>query len=244
MAASQDQTDGDLAQSYGQMIQRLMKQQAEAEEAFSYQIRDLQKHIIGVRKQRANDAEHYQEEIDSLRKQLASADLRSEGLQGRLQQLTKDIRTSATDAATDVLDQYNKTAERMPKCQFNELEEKIGQVDKAVADLKRDMTTQQDDMDVQLESLGSRLRQLKEDIYAINQEAVAKAVAESDLKGGSVVKMRGHLDEVEGHVKNMEKTSASLSERLESLERDVHRCKTTFYYFNEATKSHVERKSR
>ena len=239
MATPQDQINGD-----GQMIQDLMKQVAEIEEASSYQIRDLQKQIISLRKQHAGDAKHYEEEIGSLRTQLAMSDIRGEGLQGRVNQLTKDIRTAATDAATDVLDQYNKTGDNMPNFRFSKLEEKVSQVEKAVADAKRDTIMHQDDIDVQFESFGGRIRQLKDDIYAINQESVAKAVAESDLKGRSVVKMKGRLDELEGHTKNINKTSASLTKRLEGVEGDVSRCNTTLYYFNEATKPHVERKSR
>lgn len=248
MAASTPPADSEvlvaMVHEQGQKTQDLMKQQAETEEAFSYQIRDLQKPIISLKKQRADDVEQYEEHIRVLQKQLGTADLQIEALRTRTQQLTKDVRDSATKAATEVLDQFNKTADKMLNLRLNKQEEKGCQVEKAVEDVKRDMRTHQDDVDVQLEALGGRIRQLKDDIYSINQDTVAKAVAESDLKGRSVMRMRGRLDEVDGHLKTIDKTSASLTKRLEGLEGDVSRCKTTFYYFNEALKPHVERKSK
>lgn len=233
-----------LIHEQGQMVQDLMKQQAEAEEAFSYQIRDLQKQIISLKKQRAGDAEQYEDQIRTLQKQLGTADLQIEALRTRTQQLTGDVRDSATNAATDVLDQFNKTADPMLTLRLTKQDEKIGQLDKTVESMRRDMRTNQDDVDVQLESLSSRVRQLKDDIYAINQETVAKAVAETDLKGRSMTKMRGLLDELDGHIRTVNKTISSVTKRLDGIEGDLGRCKTTFYYFNEALKPHVERKAR
>lgn len=231
-----------LVYEQGQMIQDLMQQQAESEDASSYQIRDLQRQIIGLKKQRTDDAEHHEEQIQDLKKQLDGKDALIETLPIQALQLKKDVRISATNAAMEVLAQFNQGADKMLSLRLNKLEEKSGQTQKDAEGVKRDVLAQQDEVDVQLESLGSRLCQLKEDISNINSDAIAKAVAESDLKGRSVTKMRGRLDELEGQVKAVMKASASTTKGIKRLQGEVDRCKTTFYYFNEATKTHIERK--
>jgi hypothetical protein len=97
-------------------------------------------------------------------------------------------------------------------------------------------------VDVQLEALGSRLRQFKDDISNINSDTVAKAVAETDLKGRSVTKMRARLDELEGQVKDVVQTSKDTSARVNELKFDVAGCKNTFAFINRATQAHTGQK--
>ena len=78
----------------------------------------------------------------------------------------------------------------------------------------------------------------------VRNEVNSSVTSESDLKGRSVTKIRGRLEQVEGGMMNIEKRSAKLTKRLEGLEGDVNPCKLTFYHVNEVTKPHVERKSR
>ena len=47
----------------------------------SYQIRDLQKQIIAMRKQRADDSECLDEQVKDLKKQLIEKDLQIDALQ-------------------------------------------------------------------------------------------------------------------------------------------------------------------
>ncbi len=105
------------------------------------------------------------------------------------------------------------------------------------------MEKQQGEVDVELESLGYRLRQFKDDISNINSDTIAKAVAESDLKGRSVTKMRTRLDELDGQVKDMIQTSKNISARVNELKFDIASCKNTFAAINKATKTHTGQKA-
>jgi hypothetical protein len=245
MADTTTQADrdlGTLVHEQAQMIQALMKQQAETEETSGYQISDLRKQIICLRMQRADDLQRYEEKTKDLQKQLAGKDARFEALESRVQQLIDDVRNSATAAATEVLDQFNKSPDPLLNVRLNKLEEKNEQIHKTVEDTRRYMGTQQDEVDVHLESLGSRLRQLKDDISNINSDTVAKAVAETDLKGRSVTKMRAQLEELEGQVKDVVQTSKDTSARVNELKLDVAGCKNTFAFINRATQAHTGQK--
>jgi DNA anti-recombination protein RmuC len=144
MADTTVQAGGDLeiiVHEHAQMIQDLMKQQAKTEEASSYQIRDLQKQIIGLRKQRADNLQCYEEKTKDLQNQLAGKDARLEALESRVQQLIDDVRNSATAAATEVLDQFNKSPDPFLNVLLNKLEDKTEQIHKTVEDTKRYMGT-------------------------------------------------------------------------------------------------------
>ena len=133
------------------------------------------------------------------------------------------MRDSATNAATEALDQFNGVADKMLNVRLSKLEEKTGQFQKDAEAARRYSLAQQDEIDVQLEALGSRLRELRDEIRNVNSDAIAKAVAESDLKGRSVTKMRGRLDEIEAQVKTMAKTSGSMTKGIERLQAEVDR---------------------
>ena len=225
---------GDVT-TLAQMVQDLMKQQAETEETFSYQIRDLQKQIIGLRKQRTDDLQRYEEKTKDLQQRLAGKDAHMDALQNRVQQLVDNVRSFATEAATEVLDQFNQAPDPVLNSRLSKLEEKTKQILMTAEDTKRYTENQQDEVDVQLESLGSRLRQFKDDIQNINSDTIAKAVAESDLKGRSVTKMRARLDGLEKQVQDVVQTSDNTSARVNELKFDMAVCKNTFAFISKAT---------
>lgn len=158
-----------------------------------------------------------EKKTQDLQKQLASRDAEVEGLQSGVQQLFDDVR-------------------------LNQLEEKFEQTHNTAEITKRRMETQQDEVDVQLESLGSRLRQFKDDINNINSDTIAKVVVETDQKGSSVRKMRVRLEELEGQVRDVIQMLNNTSARVNELKFDVAGCKNTFAFINRATQAHTGQK--
>ena len=226
MADTNEQVDSHLmglVNEHAQMIQDLMTQQAETEETSGYQIRDLQKQIVGLRKQRADDVQDYEAQIRGLQNQLDTRDAETEALHSRVQQLTDDVTSIDPDAVTEVVDTGSKLnddgADKKRLTRVTRLIEKINDFQKAIALNSETTKRHLDDMDIELESYSVRLTMLKEEIRNVNSDTIAKAIAEGYGQNDTATGER--LDRIEQRSELMESQYDKLGDLLRDVKKEI-----------------------
>ena len=221
MADSNEQTVSylmALANEHAHMIQDLMTQQAETEETSGYQIRDLQKQIVGLRKQRADDGVDYEGQIRDLQKQVDGRGTEIEALQFRVQQLTDDVTSIDPDAATEVV-----VTGKKPLARVTRLIEKINDLEKALAVTTETTKRQLDDLDIQFESFGDRLCLLRDEIRNVNSDTIAKAIAEGYGQNDTGTGER--LDRIEDRSEVIETRCDKVGDALRDLKKEIKNLK-------------------
>lgn len=226
-----------LANEHAHLIHDLMTQQADTEETSGYQIRDLQKQIVGLRKQRADDRVSYEEQAKDLQRQLDEKDGQIKSLQHHVQEraeawvsheeqikeLQKQLDGRDSEIETLQYRTQHLTEEMVSRARDAVLIEKAMNVENANARTSEATKRQLDDMNLELESYGIRFGLLRDEIRNPSSDTIAKAAAKALGAGGTATGER--FNRIEERSELIESQCDKIGDGLSSLKKEMRTLK-------------------